>query len=173
MSNEIQKGKEVAYYSAIVQAWINTRMECDKSLLTLSAAALGLIVTLITSVGINSILLAIFYTASVFFFLFALIVGIKIFRWNSEYLEKIAKDEQEEEECWEKCLKKWDKRLFWSFIAGVSFMLIVGIIYGKDHFNQSRCDEMENKKSKQNNQKTIRLEQSIGRFDSGLLNLKN
>ncbi|PKF49010.1 hypothetical protein AT251_22010 [Enterovibrio nigricans] len=52
MSN---KEKEVEFYAATVGAWLNTKFELDKSLLTLSTGAIGLLVTLLTTVGASSV----------------------------------------------------------------------------------------------------------------------
>jgi hypothetical protein len=38
--------KEVEYYAAQVNAWLNTKFEHDKSLLTLSAGGLGLLISI-------------------------------------------------------------------------------------------------------------------------------
>ena len=46
--------KEIALYSAVVQAWAGTRMEKDRSILNLSAAGIGLLVTLLTTVGVTA-----------------------------------------------------------------------------------------------------------------------
>lgn len=40
MNDDIKKLKEVEFYSANRNAWINTRFELDKSLLTLSSGVL-------------------------------------------------------------------------------------------------------------------------------------
>ena len=63
MSNEdnINNAKEVAYYTALVDAWINTKMERDKSLLSLATAGIGLLVTLLTTVGITSGIMYLLY----------------------------------------------------------------------------------------------------------------
>ncbi|WDT74288.1 MAG: hypothetical protein MPW16_13610 [Candidatus Manganitrophus sp.] len=45
------KAKELAFYEATVNAWITTKFEKDKHLLTLSLAAIGLLITLLTTVG--------------------------------------------------------------------------------------------------------------------------
>lgn len=42
--NSLDEQKSVTYYSALVNAWIATRMEKDKQLLTLSSAGIGLII---------------------------------------------------------------------------------------------------------------------------------
>jgi hypothetical protein len=46
--------KEVEYFAAIANAWVNTRVEHDKSLLTLSAGGIGLLITLLSTVGIET-----------------------------------------------------------------------------------------------------------------------
>lgn len=47
--------KDIQFYAASVTAWFNTRLEHDKSLLALSAGGIGLLVTLLTTVGVKSI----------------------------------------------------------------------------------------------------------------------
>lgn len=64
MQRELE-GKNIAYYSVLVNAWIQTRMERDKTLVTLSAAAVGLLVTLLTTVGINKEWIILLYLARV------------------------------------------------------------------------------------------------------------
>ncbi|MDA8663964.1 hypothetical protein N9L66_03280 [Porticoccaceae bacterium] len=46
------EGKNVAYYSTMLSAWIETKMERDKTLVTLSAAGIGLLVTILTVIGV-------------------------------------------------------------------------------------------------------------------------
>ena len=43
------EGKNIAFYSTLLSAWIQTKMERDKTLVTLSAAAIGLLVTILTT----------------------------------------------------------------------------------------------------------------------------
>ena len=43
---DLNKEKHTAYYSALVEAWLDTRMEKDKSLLMLAAGGIGILVTL-------------------------------------------------------------------------------------------------------------------------------
>src|ERR1700733_4671800 len=45
---------ELAHYAATVTAWFNTKMEHDKSLLTLSTAAVGVLITLVTKFPVSS-----------------------------------------------------------------------------------------------------------------------
>lgn len=45
------EGKNIAHYSVLLDAWIQTRTERDKTLVTLSAAGVGLLVTILTTAG--------------------------------------------------------------------------------------------------------------------------
>lgn len=49
------EGKNIAHYSILLSTWIETKMERDKTLVTLSAAAIGLLVTILTTVGVKSL----------------------------------------------------------------------------------------------------------------------
>ncbi|MFT0635166.1 hypothetical protein ACMFY5_24075, partial [Pseudomonas sihuiensis] len=69
---EINQMKEVEFYSANLNAWFNTRFEHDKSLLTLSAGGVGLLITLISTVGVRSIETLILYIFSLFCFILCL-----------------------------------------------------------------------------------------------------
>jgi len=79
--------KENIYYSTMINAWINTRMERDKSVLTLSAAGVGLLVSLLTSVGASSGFEIIFYIFSFIGFLVATFSALYIFKLNADYVE--------------------------------------------------------------------------------------
>jgi hypothetical protein len=45
---------QAEWYAANLAAWFATRLEHDKSLLTLSAGGIGLLITLVSTVGIHS-----------------------------------------------------------------------------------------------------------------------
>ena len=49
------EGKNIAYYQTLLSSWIHTRMERDKAVITLSAAAIGLLVTILTAFGLSGI----------------------------------------------------------------------------------------------------------------------
>jgi len=127
----------VAYYDSWVKAWINNRMEKDKQLLTLSSAAIGLLVTLFKNFD-NVIELALWVSA-ICLFIFTLIMILHIFRKNTDYIETlladfhledddkqkpiISKDEAEKT----KALNTKTKRAFLFFILGclVTFILVL------------------------------------------------
>ena len=86
VSEEQQPGqeKEVAYFSAIVDAWVETRMEKDRALLGLSTGGVGLLATLLTTVGVARMWQLILYSAGALAFGFAIVTAIRIFGRNAE-----------------------------------------------------------------------------------------
>jgi hypothetical protein len=62
-------GKRVAFYSSLVNAWIQTRMEVDKTLIVISSAGIGFLITLLTrKVGISCNLFLLYLAAFVSFY---------------------------------------------------------------------------------------------------------
>jgi hypothetical protein len=89
-ADDSQSAKDVAFYQAMVQAWINTRMEKDKTLLSLAAAAIGLLVTLLTTTGPTSVCQWWLYLAAGFSFFCTIALGIWIFARNTAHLEDVV-----------------------------------------------------------------------------------
>jgi hypothetical protein len=81
--------KSVAYYSAAVTAWFTTSLEYDKSLLTLSAAGIGLHLTLLTTVGVKSSEALVLYLAAVACFAVSLLIALRVLRLNQDHIEGI------------------------------------------------------------------------------------
>lgn len=76
---EIKNQKEVEFYAASVNAWFNTSLEHDKSLFTLSAGGIGLLLTLLTTVGLSSAESLVLYIGAILSFLSAIIAILLIF----------------------------------------------------------------------------------------------
>jgi hypothetical protein len=87
---EFRKEKEVAYYSALISAWTETRMELDKSLLTLSAGGIGLLVTILSTVGINKKWVLFLYAGAFVSFLISVFSCLRIFWRNSERIASLV-----------------------------------------------------------------------------------
>lgn len=79
--------KEVEWYSVNLAAWHTTRLERDKSLLTLSAGGIAILVTLLTAVGIRSIESLLLFTLALAAFVLSLIAVLWIFSRNSTHIE--------------------------------------------------------------------------------------
>ncbi len=114
--------KEVAFYAATVGAWLNTKFELDKSLLTLSTGAIGLLVTLLTTIGATSVEALVLYFFALLAFLTCLVSILFIFKRNSKHLENIFK----EKETSDPLLKLLDTTAALSFLFGVVLTLIIG-----------------------------------------------
>jgi hypothetical protein len=83
--NSLDEQKGVAYYSALVNAWITTRMEKDRQLLTLSSAGIGLII--IFQPKLNSIFEFNIWLLAGICFLFSIGLLLSVFTDNGDLIE--------------------------------------------------------------------------------------
>ncbi len=141
--NSIIHEKKVQYYGALVQAWLNTKLERDKSILALSTGAIGLLITLLTTVGVSSNVSIILYFLAICCFLVCIIAVLLIFNRNAEHLKQVAKNEAESDPK----LKKLDKISFRSFIFGIILSCVIGVSSGFDTLHKSREAKMSKEKS--------------------------
>lgn len=113
--------RDTAFYGAVVNAWIATRMEKDKSILTLSAAGDALLVTLLTTVGPHSWIEAVFYALAFAGFTFSAWTAVRIFDRNADYLARLANDKDEPDPN----LGKLDRALLRGFLFGVVCSVLI------------------------------------------------
>ena len=132
------EGKSVAYYSALVQAWIQTRMERDKTLVTLSGIAIGLMITILTTVGTNSFIELAFYFFSFIGFIVTILVSIRIYKLNSTHIEMVIKGESESVPE----LRVHDRIAEAGFILGASLLIIIGIMAAANQISGEGGDSM-------------------------------
>ena len=134
------EGKNIAFYSTLLSAWIQTKMERDKTLITLSSAAIALLVTILTTVGISQSCTLILYAAA--FIGFGLCIGtsLNIYQLNSLHLEKELGSENSDIK-----LEKYDKLSYLSFLCGVFFLCSIGIYSAYQTFNLTEKTKMESK----------------------------
>ena len=118
--------KKVAYYSALVNAWIQSRMEVDKTLIIISSAGIGFLVTIITTLGIsNTAEFLIFIGAFVSFFI-VIVTCIIVLDKNPKYIKSILYKEDNKESK----LDRYDKLAKSFFIVALVFTLMIGANYG-------------------------------------------
>lgn len=87
---EINALKDVEFYSAGATAWFNSALEHDRSLLTLSAGGIGVLVAILTNKsGAITHAMFVLNVAALFFFLIAIWATLSIFRLNKRYLERV------------------------------------------------------------------------------------
>lgn len=141
MANNINEEKEVQYYSAGVNAWFNTKLEHDKSILMLSSGGIGLLVTLLTAVGVTSVELFLLYLIAISAFILSLISVLYIFKINATHLEKVL-NEQEVESRW---LAFLDKSSFVFFLIGIGFSALIGLSAATKSIVKSEAETLNNK----------------------------
>ena len=125
--DSLQDEKEVAYYSAVVEAWVATQMEKDRTLLSLSAGGIGLLTTLLTTVGPASCIELLLYIAAGTFYAGSIFSALFIFKRNSLYLEEVVKSKKAGDDRWLFWLD-WFVLIF--FMAGVVFTGVLGVLSG-------------------------------------------
>lgn len=118
------EGKNIAHYSVLLSAWIDTRMERDKTLVTLSAAAIGLLITILTTVGVPCLYFIPIYIISVGAFITAIFSALKIYQLNSDHIEASLHGETGDDPK----LEKYDKRTIRSFYVGCVTALLIGVL---------------------------------------------
>lgn len=94
--NSLYNEKSVAYYTESVAAWYQTKLERDKSILTISAGAIGLMITLSCSFltgATFSWAAFILFLVSTILFAVTIVCSIKIFNKNADYIEHVLKEE--------------------------------------------------------------------------------
>jgi hypothetical protein len=117
-----ENDKELAFYSSTVNAWYTTRFEKDKHLLSLSSAGIGLLVSLLTAVGTNTLYTAVIYGLALICFLISIVCILGVFSRNSAYLESIVSGNDNNDVI----LVILDKTAVISFVLGIIFTLLVG-----------------------------------------------
>lgn len=122
--DEIAHQKEVEYYASSVNAWFNTSLEHDKSILTLAAGGIGLLITLLTTVGLSSAEALVLYVGAITSFLVALVSVLVVFRRNRTYIEQVLAGKAGANDS---MLAKADSIALWAFGIGVVFTAVIGI----------------------------------------------
>jgi hypothetical protein len=123
LNEEDYKAKDRAFYSAMISAWLNTRIERDKQLLGLSVTAIGLLVTLLRTVGVSSFSQMILFGFALFAFLTTVISVIYVLDKNAAHIEEMLRGVTTESQA----LKILDKTAEISFVLGMLMIVIIGM----------------------------------------------
>lgn len=122
---ESYRQKDVAFYQTFLAAWIENRMEKDKSLLTLSSLAIGLLISF--SDKLSSPAEFTLWLLSGIAFLVTIIIILVIFRCNSNYIECLLVENVEKQQRHEKSLNVMTLLAFVIFIVGLSLTFTLAI----------------------------------------------
>lgn len=122
--DEIDDQKKIEFYAASVAAWYESSLEHDKSLLTLSAGGIGLLITLLTTVGLDTAEALVLYAGAIICFVASLVSVLFVFRGNQRHIEDILSGNNQRTD---PALSKLDGTAIWSFGIGVVFTAVIGI----------------------------------------------
>lgn len=89
------KGKNVAHYSVLLGAWIHTKMEHDKTLVTVSIGGIGYLISVLTLVGVKSMWEIPLFLGGFGGFLITLFTALEIYKANAQHLEKELRESVE------------------------------------------------------------------------------
>lgn len=154
---EIAHQKDVEYYAASVNAWFNTSLEHDKSILTLAAGGIGLLITLLTTIGLSSAEALVLYICAIVSFLVSLVSVLVVFRHNRTYIEHVLAGKSSGND---PVLAKADLIALSAFGLGVVFTAIIGISTAI-HSYTSKERVMSNEPTKTN--QSVPLRESFNR----------
>ncbi|GEK16197.1 hypothetical protein [Aliivibrio fischeri] len=128
--NEYEKNTacDIEYHSQSYAAFFNTRMEKDKSILTLSVVGIGYLATFSTlgDEKLDGLELIIFILASLSF-ISSIIFVIQIFKLNGDYIKAILVDGSKASDL-ETKLKNYDRCVLFCFIFGLIFTIVLGYV---------------------------------------------
>lgn len=135
---EIIRQKKVAYYQELVSAWINTKMERDKSILAISTLGIGVSVTLLSTIGINNIFELVAFGISIVLFICIIFTVITILDKNSKHIEDVIINNITED----KRLKRFDKLTKYLLIIAILFTLSGGASSAYNKYKKVQEDSM-------------------------------
>ncbi|MDD3028840.1 MAG: hypothetical protein PHS57_00960 [Alphaproteobacteria bacterium] len=122
-----ESDKNVAYYETFLGAWVENRMETDKQILTLSSAAIGLLMFFYKDLE-NPMQFSIWLIAGILFIL-SIVLVLCIFQSNSSFIECLIKeDNQVLQDTLEKKLQLLTAWAFRLFLLGVLSSFVLAII---------------------------------------------
>jgi hypothetical protein len=97
MSEALNEQKDVEFHSQSINAWYASALEYDRSLLTLSTGATGLLITLLTTKEITSLQILILCIIALLCFIGAIVVLLAIFRRNQKHILKVLNGQDDDD----------------------------------------------------------------------------
>ncbi len=136
------ESKRSAHYSVLLGEWFKTKLEYDKTLLTLSSGGIGLLITILTTVGANNWYELAFFVAAFLCFGICIWSSLKIFKLNSQLIEReINKKDSSDLD-----LERWDNLSKITFILGICYFCLIGLSAAIEDFNNKEGNERESAK---------------------------
>lgn len=126
------EARDIEYHSQGYAAFFNTRMEKDKSLLTLSVVGIGYLATF-AKLGNDELtgMELVLFSIACLSFLTAIVVVLRIFKTNGDYITALLSPKpqiQRQADSIGKQLKRSDRIVFGAFILGLITTTVMGYI---------------------------------------------
>lgn len=151
----IDDGKVVAFYEVCTNAFVNSAMELDKSLLTLAAGGIGFSLALISPIKESELLLFLYFLAMALFLatIFATLGALKA---NTYHIEGLVRGTPTSTG---QLMVALDRIAIWSFATAVLLMTIVGA-----------CSVVEQRRSgkemSEDSKKLVEIQKSVQRVEN-------
>ena len=152
----------VESYSAAQNAWYNTHIEYDKSILTLATAGLGFVIALLNTFGVSSTEGLVLNLLAILSFVVSMTTILIIFKKNGEYLRKKLLPQEQSSECssHDTFLGVLDTTAAISFALGVVFSTILAVSVALNSYYQSK-EKIVAEKNQQSEKIEIDLRESF------------
>jgi len=131
------EGQNIQDYSVRLTAWFATKLEKDKSVLTISSAAVGLLVSVLVGKGIQNYLQIFLFVIALLGFMIAIIAVIQIFDKNAEQVERNIADGGHINNI----LSRYEMIISISFYIGIFFTILLGISYGVNQYIKEKGEK--------------------------------
>jgi hypothetical protein len=155
--NNQDSPKDVAYYSALVNAWIETKMERDRAILSLSSGGIALLVGLLSTVGIVCWWELVLYVLAISAFIGSIVSVLIVFQRNPVYIKDVIKNNKD----YDKSLGILDKLIPILFIIALASSSAIGIISAVNNYNcKGKINMSDTKKLSLNKISSIEPNQS-------------
>lgn len=135
---EKKKIRYEAYCASFTDAWVNTNLEKDKAIFTISSGAIGLLVTLMVSFKVSSVFILYYFLAASLFYLICIIIIIFIFGMNADYAEMLLNDKENTDKGkrLSSILCVLDRIVIYFFIAGLATTVYIAAERGFTKLNE-------------------------------------
>jgi len=164
MTDQQQPARDEALIATLREAWVSTRMEKDKTLLTLATGGIGLLTTLATAVGPASKTELALYVVAGLSFAVAVVVAVMIFDRNSVHIEHVLNNAATED----KPLKWMDRTLLASFLIGLALTGAMAFTSGRAHLRKADNVANESKEGAAPEQRSLNGIGAIGNAGASL-----
>jgi hypothetical protein len=139
---DVKEQKDIQFHAGSVAAWYASSLEYDKSLLALSAAGIGLLLTLLTTDRISSVVMIVLYIAAILFFLACVLSVLAIFRGNRTHIEQVLSGKP----ALDPILTVLDHVAITSFVVAVILTAVIGISTAVDSYSRKGKNMSEENK---------------------------